>query len=192
MPFSTFFPDAQPQNNPEYARLLLYLLVFLTLKMKNVHYSCSTPPDRVPLVFNLLFLERIKFWRPSFLQNCANRRFRKVMIKTSFQLFLLRKTVQKLAWKSLLSKKLLTCSSGEPISSPRGGGGISEKAHSNFECWKILKKLENFWNFFKNRWKSTSRRSIFQLQNYYEPSQKYPRIFGSPNMPLFLTGFLQK
>ena len=139
MPFSTFFPDAQPQNNPEYARLLLYLLVFLTLKMKNVHYSCSTPPDRVPLVFKLLFLERIKFWRPSFLQNCANRRFRKVMIKTSFQLFLLRKTVQKLAWKSLLSKKLLTCSSGEPISSPRGGGGVFLK-----RLWAFSEIPRNF------------------------------------------------
>ena len=58
--FSLFFPGAKPQNSPEYARNLLYLLVFLTFRMKNVHYSCSTPPDGVPLVFNLLFLERIE------------------------------------------------------------------------------------------------------------------------------------
>ena len=39
----------------------------------------------------------------------------------------------------------------------------------------------------KKRWKFISKYNIFQVQNDYEPSRKYPRIFGSPNMPLFLT-----
>ena len=85
--FHRFFPARKLACAPPRARInqkLLYLLVFLILRMKNVHISCSTPPDGVPLVFNLLFLERMKFWRPSFLQNCANRRFRWLMIVENF------------------------------------------------------------------------------------------------------------
>ena len=88
--FHRFFPARKLACAPPRARInqkLLYLLVFLILRMKNVHISCSAPSDGLPLVFDLLFLERIKFWRRSFLQNCANRRFRWLMIKTSFQWF---------------------------------------------------------------------------------------------------------
>ena len=85
--FQRFFRRAKLARAPPHARIkqnLLYLLVFLILRMKNVHISCSAPSARVPLFFDLLFLERIKFWRPSFLQNCANRRFRWLMIVENF------------------------------------------------------------------------------------------------------------
>ena len=75
-----------PQR-PRINQKLLYLLVFLILRIKNAYISCSAPSARVPLFFNLLFLERMKFWRRGYLQNWANRRFRSFMIETSFNCF---------------------------------------------------------------------------------------------------------
>ena len=75
----------------------LYLVVFLILEMKNVHISCSKPTDRVPPCFDRTFLNISSTWIPNTLQNCKIRSFRKVMIKTSFQLFLLIKTIEKIA-----------------------------------------------------------------------------------------------
>ena len=75
----------------------LYLLIFLILEMKNVHISCSKPPDRVPPCFDRTFLNISSTWIPNTLQNCKIHSFRKLMIKTSFQLFLLIKTIEKIA-----------------------------------------------------------------------------------------------
>ena len=66
---------------------LLILLFFIFFKMKNVSCFMFHTLEGVKQNFDLLFLERRTCERRSFLQKLASRRFCKVMIKTSFQLF---------------------------------------------------------------------------------------------------------
>ena len=82
-----------PENGPPRSRIsqkplrLLILLIFITSKMKNVSSFIFHTLEGVKQSFELFFLERRTCERRSFLQKLANRRFCKVMIKTSFQLF---------------------------------------------------------------------------------------------------------
>ena len=79
-----------PENAPPRYRIsqrplrLLILLIFITFKMKNVSCFMFHTLEGVKQSFDLLFLERRTCERRSFLQKLANRRFCKVMIKTSF------------------------------------------------------------------------------------------------------------
>ena len=72
-------------------------------------------------------------------------------------------------------------------------GGISERAHSNFEpekCVSLKSIFIDFYEIFKN-FKTFS--GFIRIQDYHEPSQKYPpagEVIGSPE--LHLSFFFQK
>ena len=89
-----------PENGPHRSRIsqkplrLLILLIFITSKMKNVSCFMFHTLEGVRQTFDLLFLERRPCERRSFLQNWANRRFRWLMIKTSWPCFLIGNTVK--------------------------------------------------------------------------------------------------
>ena len=67
-------------------------------------------------------------------------------------------------------------------------GGISERAHSNFEpekCVSLKSIFIDFHEIFKN---SKAFSGLLRIQDYYERSQKYPVIFGSHSVIMLKLG----